>query len=121
MSYDERFRYAPRDAYTAVSLDGLISKSWNHQKLIRNGGPTNSMNPICDMRLAFASAPGTLFGIKEDFHEANGRLPRLARNSIIAALKPGEKIIADCGYNDKIFFYVSNGNAGLQKKNICKA
>jgi hypothetical protein len=82
----------------------LILKSWNHQKLIQNGGPTNSMAPICDMRLAFASAPGTLFGILEDFHEAKGRLLRLARNAIIAALKPGEKIIADCGYNDTKFF-----------------
>ena len=56
---------------------------------------------------------------------AHGGLPcgewpdlRLARNSIISALQPGEKIIADRGYNDINYFDVPNGNADVQKKNI---
>jgi hypothetical protein len=52
----------------------LISKSWNHQTLIQNGGLTNSMAPVCDMRLEFASAPETLFGLTEDFHAASGQI-----------------------------------------------
>ena len=44
-----------------------------------------------------------------------------SQNSIILALQPGEKIIADRGYNDINYFDVPNGNADVQKKYIGEA
>ena len=43
----------------------LISKLWNHQSLIQNGGLINLMDPDYDMRLEFAFALGILFGLTE--------------------------------------------------------
>jgi hypothetical protein len=52
----------------------LISKLWNHQSLIQNGGLINLMDPDYDMRLEFAFALGILFGLTEDFHAVNGQI-----------------------------------------------
>lgn len=43
---------------------------------------------------------------------------RLARNAIVEALQPGEKVIADRGYNDQRYFDLPNGHADQQKKQI---
>ncbi len=56
---------------------------------------------------------------------AHGGLPcgkwpdlRLFRNSLIEALLPGERIIADRGYSDPDYFDVPNGNNDLKKKQV---
>jgi hypothetical protein len=69
-----------------------ILKSWNHQTLIQNGGPTNSMAPVCDMRLAFAYAPGILFGLSEDFRAANGRIFGLLEMQLLQPFNQEKKL-----------------------------
>ena len=60
-----------------------------------------------------------------DIVKAHGGLPcgewpdlRLARNAILEALRPGEKIMADRGYNDPNYFDLPVGNAIRQRKQI---
>lgn len=44
---------------------------------------------------------------------------RLARNAVLDSLQPGERIIADRGYNDVNYFDIPNGNAfDVQKRRI---
>lgn len=121
LDWENRFDRAPRGTTSFISLDGtdfrimepteFDTKWWSHKF---NG-------PGLRYEIGICIRTGNIVWAHGGFPYGGfpcGAWPdlRIARDAIIEFLQPGEKIIADRGYNDANYFEVPNGTEGDQIK-----
>ena len=118
LNWENRLRGALGGTSTYISLDGTDFKILEPTEFDPKWWSHKFNGPGLRYEIGISIRSG-------DIVWAHGGLPcgewpdlRLARNALIDALLPGERVVADKGYNDPNYFDVPIGNADHQKRQI---
>jgi len=114
----KRFLNAPVGTNTFMSLDGTDCRIMEPSEFDEKWFSHKFNGPGLRYEIGVSIHTGDIVWAHGGYPCGEWSDLRLFRDALIEAIAPGERIVADRGYNDLNFFDFPNGNADIRKKII---